>query len=49
MDLEAIKKQLVNNVYHVDAAKNVAMHKHDEIFYCIKGEGFGVLKDSQVE
>ena len=28
------------------------LHKHDdkdEIFYCIKGSGFGVLEDSEVE
>ena len=52
MNLEEIKAQLVNNVYHIDANKNVALHKHDnhdEIFYCIKGEGFGVLEDSLVE
>ncbi len=23
--------------------------KHDEIFYCIKGEGFGVLENNEVE
>jgi mannose-6-phosphate isomerase-like protein (cupin superfamily) len=28
------------------------MHKHDnhdEVFYCIKGEGFGVLEDREAE
>lgn len=52
MDLQKIKESTVTNVYHIDADKNVALHKHtnhDEIFYCIKGEGFGVLEDSQVE
>lgn len=52
MDLEAIKSQLVTNVYHIPAGKKVALHKHpkhDEIFYCIKGSGFGVLEDSEVE
>lgn len=52
MNLEEIKGKLVNNVYYIDAKKNVAMHKHnkhDEIFYCIKGEGFGVLENSLVE
>ncbi|MDX9917270.1 MAG: cupin domain-containing protein [Gudongella sp.] len=52
MDLDKIKNSLVNNVYSIPAEKKVAMHKHpkhDEIFYCIKGEGFGVLEDSEVE
>jgi quercetin dioxygenase-like cupin family protein len=52
MDLQKIKESTVTNVYHIDADKNVALHKHpkhDEVFYCIKGEGFGVLEDSLVE
>lgn len=52
MDLENIKNSIVNNVYHIPAEKKVSLHnhqKHDEIFYCIKGEGFGVLEDSEVE
>lgn len=52
MDLEVIKSQMVTNVYHIPAEKKVALHKHnkqDEIFYCIKGSGFGVLEDSEME
>jgi len=52
MNLENIKQSIVNNVYHIDAEKKVLSHKHakhDEIFYCVKGEGFGVLEDSEVE
>lgn len=52
MDLENIKESIVTNVYHIPAEKKVALHKHskhDEIFYCIKGEGFGVLEDGDVE
>lgn len=52
MDLEHIKKSIVTNVYHIAAGKKVALHKHDkhdEIFYCIKGQGFGVLENSEVE
>jgi quercetin dioxygenase-like cupin family protein len=52
MDLEEIKSSIVNNVYHIPADKKVALHnhlKHDEVFYCIKGEGFGVLEDSEIE
>lgn len=52
MDLQVIKESVVTNVYHIDAEKNVALHKHpkhDEIFYCISGEGVGVLEDGEVE
>ncbi|MFR3497983.1 MAG: cupin domain-containing protein [Paraclostridium bifermentans] len=52
MNLEEIKKSIVTKVYHIPADKKVPLHKHpkhDEIFYCIKGEGFGVLEDREVE
>ena len=53
MDLDAIKESIVKNVYHITAGKKeVPMHghpKHDEIFYCIKGSGFGVLEDKEVK
>ena len=52
MDLDAIKEAIVKNVYHVPAGSEVPMHghpKHDEIFYCIKGSGFGVLENKEVE
>lgn len=32
--------------------KKVPLHRHpdqDEIFYCLKGEGFGVQEDGEVE
>ena len=51
MDLNAIKEAIVNNVYHIPSSKKVPLHKHDdkdEIFYCIKGSGFGVLEDREV-
>ena len=51
MDLELIKEALKVHVYHIPSDKNVPLHKHDdldEIFYCIKGSGFGVLADSEV-
>jgi len=51
MDLDLIKEALKVHVYHIPSDKNVPMHKHDdldEIFYCIKGSGFGVLEDSEV-
>ena len=39
MDLEAIKTNIVTNVYHIKSDKKVALHKHmnhNELFYCIK-------------
>ncbi|HEY5560533.1 MAG TPA: cupin domain-containing protein [Clostridiaceae bacterium] len=52
MDLDQIKKSIVINVYHIPEGKKVALHKHDkqdEIIYCIKGQGFGVLENSEIE
>ncbi len=52
MDLENIKNAIVTKTYHVTPETKVPLHPHpdlDEIFYCIKGSGFGVLKDSEVE
>ena len=52
MDLSVIKEAIVKNVYHIPSDKKVPLHKHDdkdEIFYCIKGSGFGVLEDREVE
>ena len=52
MDLDSIKEAIVKNVYHIPSDKKVPLHKHadqDEIFYCIKGSGFGVVEDSEVE
>lgn len=52
MDLEAIKKGIVTNLYHISAEEKVPLHKHpkhDELFYCIKGAGFGVLEDREVD
>ena len=51
MDLNSIKEAIVKNVYHIPSDKKVPLHKHadkDEIFYCIKGAGFGVLEDSEL-
>ena len=52
MDKELIKSKLKTNVYHITIDSNVALHKHqkfDEIFYCIKGKGFGVLENEEKE
>lgn len=52
MDLENIKNSIVTNVYHIPSDKKVPLHKHDnhdEVFYCIKGDGFGVLEDKEIK
>lgn len=52
MDLKSIKEDIVKNMYHLTADKKVPLHQHaekDEIFYCMKGSGFGVLEDREVE
>ena len=52
MDVNAVKESIVKNVYHLDSEKKVPLHKHaeqDEIFYCMKGSGFGVLEDREVK
>ncbi len=52
MELEKIKEAIVTHVYHIPSEKKVPLHRHqdqDEIFYCIKGEGFGVLEDDEIE
>lgn len=52
MNTEALKNGIVKNVYHIDASKNVPLHKHknhDEVFYCVAGNGFGLLEDGRVE
>ncbi|MFY9116088.1 MAG: cupin domain-containing protein [Bacteroidales bacterium] len=50
MDTKAIKEKIVTNVYFIDSLKKVPLHKHntmDEVFYCVQGEGFGVLEDRE--
>ena len=52
MNLKEVKTAIVTNVYHVTSETKVPLHKHDvkdEIFYCIKGSGFGVLEDKEVK
>ena len=52
MDLDAIRDSIVTKVYHITSEMKVPLHQHkdkDEIFYCMKGSGFGVLEDKEVE
>lgn len=52
MDLNAIKEAIETKVYHVSSDTKVPLHEHptqDEVFYCIKGSGFGILEEKEVE
>jgi len=52
MDLELIKEAIETRVYHITSDFVVPHHLHDgqdEIFYCIKGSGYGVLEDTEFE
>jgi mannose-6-phosphate isomerase-like protein (cupin superfamily) len=52
MDIDKIKAGIVTNVYHITADKKIALHnhvRHDELFYCLKGDGFGVLNNEETE
>ena len=52
MDINSIKESIVAKVYHLTSETKVPLHKHDEndeIFYCIKGSGFGVLENGEEE
>jgi oxalate decarboxylase/phosphoglucose isomerase-like protein (cupin superfamily) len=52
MDIEAIKQAIVVNVYHISASEKIPLHKHpknDEVFYCLKGSGHGILEDGEEE
>jgi mannose-6-phosphate isomerase-like protein (cupin superfamily) len=51
MNVEKFREAVINKVYHLVADSKVALHqhpKHDEVFYCIKGSGFGVLAHGEV-
>ena len=52
MDINLIKESIEIKVYHLTSETKVPLHKHaekDEIFYCIKGSGFGVLENGEEE
>jgi quercetin dioxygenase-like cupin family protein len=52
MDKEILKSKIKTNIYKITSESNVALHNHqkyDEIFYCIKGVGFGVLENGENE
>ena len=50
MDLNA--RSIITKVYHIPSDAKVPPHEHetqDEVLYCIKGSGFVVLADGEVE
>lgn len=52
MNLNPIKENIIKNVYHIPSDKKVPLHSHekyDEIFYCIKGSGYGILENEEIE
>ncbi len=52
MNLDVIKEAIATKVYHITSETKVPLHKHDdkdEIFYCLKGSGFGVLENNEIE
>ena len=51
MNVEKFKEAVINKVYYITANRRVVLHqhpKHDEVFYCVKGSGSGVLEDEEV-
>ncbi len=52
MNTEKVKDEIGTNVYHITADSKVPLHKHrkhDELFYCLKGSGFGVREEGEGE
>ena len=52
MDLDKIKANIVTSVYHITPDKKIALHNHmhhNELFYCLKGEGIGLLENEETE
>ncbi len=52
MDIDKIKANIVTSVYHITHDKKISLHNHihhNELFYCLKGEGFGILEDEETE
>jgi len=52
MDLDMVRESIATKVYHITQEVKVPLHKHDdkdEVFYCMKGSGFGVLEDKEIE
>jgi len=52
MDTNSIQEAIETKVYHIHPDLKVPLHEHathDEIFYCIKGSGLGIVDDTEVE
>jgi mannose-6-phosphate isomerase-like protein (cupin superfamily) len=51
-DLEEVRNAIVAKVYHITSDRKVALHKHNdkgEVFYCMRGAGFGVREAAEEE
>jgi quercetin dioxygenase-like cupin family protein len=51
MDIKDFKEKIVVNVYYINRDKKVPLHKHtehDEVFYCVKGKGYGLFEDEEI-
>lgn len=52
MNLDKLKELIEVRVYHIPSMFEVPLHEHpaqDEVFYCIKGSGFGILEDEEIK
>lgn len=50
IEVEAVKGAIESNVYYIAPNALVPLHKHedlDEVFYCIKGNGYAVLENEE--
>ncbi len=50
-ELQAIKEAIHTDVYHIPTGEAIALHSHishDEMFYCIKGIGKGLLEGKDI-
>lgn len=51
VDFKAIKERFELKTYFIPPSFQVPLHEHgaqDEIFYCIKGKGVGIVDDSRI-
>ncbi|MGL4760149.1 MAG: (2Fe-2S)-binding protein [Sarcina sp.] len=52
MDTNKVREEIETKVYHITPEAKVPLYDHaaqDEIFYCIKGSGVGILEDQEID
>jgi mannose-6-phosphate isomerase-like protein (cupin superfamily) len=50
MDVEKFGEAVIHRVYRIPAGRKVPLHQHpnhDEVFFCVKGSGVGVLGEME--